>query len=183
MIDNLNRKQGPYWERSREFRPNWLQFPSIAKRGGHKTSARAVWFLKLNVLEWKNTVEAILKICSLKHCEPQILNMCPVRAVLPENYLLELQHPESIPTWSLVVDGTEVEKNCGWHTKRNFQKSWCWKEPSLMQNSLLTPYICWRNAAYNYWAPRKMKTSGGGWKQEGQLQRFQITAAIAKSHC
>lgn len=31
MIDNLNRKQDSYWERSGEHRPNWFQFLSIAK--------------------------------------------------------------------------------------------------------------------------------------------------------
>lgn len=31
MIDNLNRKQDSYWERSGKSRPIWFQFLSIAK--------------------------------------------------------------------------------------------------------------------------------------------------------
>lgn len=30
MIDNLNRKQNSYWERSGKRRPNWFPFLSIA---------------------------------------------------------------------------------------------------------------------------------------------------------
>lgn len=54
MIDNLNQKQSPYWERSGELRPNQLQFPSVAKREGHKTSARSSLVPETqSVLEWK----------------------------------------------------------------------------------------------------------------------------------
>lgn len=54
MIGNLNRKQGPYWERSGELRPNQLQFPLTAKRGRHKISARSSLVPETqSVLEWK----------------------------------------------------------------------------------------------------------------------------------